>query len=257
VTAPPPPALTWAGAVMALRAIYSAYGGWHTAVYFSEEVHAPERNVARATFSGIALVGVLYLLVNAAVLYVLPLGALAKSNLAVADAARVVLGPWSERAVTGLAMISVAAICNLQVMLHVRTTFAMGRNGVFPPGLARVARGGTPRWSLLVVLVFSVGFAASGVYETLLSIYAPLAMLTFLLLGLAVMRLRRREPDLPRPWKMPLYPLPALFSIGLNVLLLVVFLSEDWKDAAWSVGLLLLPLPLYIYGARRWRGALA
>src|SRR5437588_581203 len=56
LAAPPPPLYTWVAAAVALRAIYGAYGGWQAAVYFSEEVHEPERNIARATFAGIALV---------------------------------------------------------------------------------------------------------------------------------------------------------------------------------------------------------
>ena len=253
---PPPgpsPVLSWTAAVLALRAIYGAYGGWHTAVYFSEEVHEPQRNVARATFSGIALVTVLYVLVNAAVFTVLPATVVAKSTLAVADAARVVMGPVGSTVVTALAMLSVAAIANLQVMFQTRTTFAMARNGVFPPALAKVAPGGTPRRSLLVVFAFSVAFAATGVYERLLSIYTPLAMLTFFLLGVASMVLRRREPELARPWRMPLYPLPALFSCAVNGALLVIFLADDPVNGLLAALLLVLPLPLYVYGAKRWR----
>src|SRR6201996_6179376 len=72
VASPLPPAFTWVAAMVALRAIYGAYGGWEAGIYFSEEVHEPGRNVVRTTFSGIALVAALYLLVNAAVLHVLP-----------------------------------------------------------------------------------------------------------------------------------------------------------------------------------------
>ena len=108
--APPPPLFTWVAAAVALRAIYGAYGGWQAAVYFSEEVHQPERNIARATFAGIALVTALYVLVNAAVLHVVPVGILVNSTLAVSDAAAMVLGPGSGTIVTVLAIICVATI---------------------------------------------------------------------------------------------------------------------------------------------------
>ncbi|HEY4274503.1 MAG TPA: amino acid permease, partial [Rhizomicrobium sp.] len=92
VTAPvPPPVFSWVAAAIALRAIYGAYGGWEAVVYFSEELHEPERNVARATFGGIALVTVIYVLINAAVLYVLPMGMLTHSTLAVSDAMTLVM----------------------------------------------------------------------------------------------------------------------------------------------------------------------
>lgn len=252
------PRFTWVAAAVALRAIYGAYGGWHAAVYFSEEVRQPERNIARATFSGIVLVTVIYGLVNAAVLHVLPLSVLAGSNLAVSDAAKVVLGPGSGVAVTALAMISVASIANLQIMEHVRTSFAMARNGVLPPSLARVSRGGTPRISLLVVLAATIAIIAGAervkgeLYEVLLNLYAPMVMVVFLVLGLAAIRLRLAEPDLPRPWKMPLFPLPALLSIAINATLLVLFLVTDWKTGIWSALLLATALPIFWFGRARW-----
>ena len=132
-SAPPPPLFTWVAAAIALRAIYGAYGGWQAAVYFSEEVHEPERNIARATFAGIALVTALYVLVNAAVLYVVPVGLLVSSTLAVSDAATMVLGAGSGTVVTILAIICVATIANLQVMEHVRTTYAMARRACCRP----------------------------------------------------------------------------------------------------------------------------
>ena len=144
ITAPSPPIFTWAAAAVAVRAIYGAYGGWQSAIYFSEEVHEPERAVARATFGGIALVTTLYLLVNAAVMHVLPIGALANSTLAAADAAKVVLGPGGGVVVTALAIIAVATLANLQIMEHSRNTFAMARKGLLPPRLARVSEGGAP-----------------------------------------------------------------------------------------------------------------
>ena len=257
-TGAPIPHFTWVAAAVALRAIYGAYGGWHAAVYFSEEVRQPERNIARATFSGIVLVTAIYVLVNAAVLHVLPLSVLAGSNLAVSDAARRVLGPGSGVAVTALAMISVASIANLQIMEHVRTSFAMARNGVLPPSLAQVSPGGTPRMSLVVVLAATIAIIAGAdrvkgqLYEVLLNLYAPMVMVVFLVLGLAAIRLRLAEPDLPRPWTMPLFPLPALLSIAINVTLLVLFLVTDWKTGIWSALLLATALPIFWFGRARW-----
>ena len=122
---------------MALRAIYGAYGGWQAAIYFSEEVETPERNVARATFTGIALIAALYVLVNAAVLHVLPLGIFTHSTLAAADAAKIVLGPGSGTIVTALAILCVATLANIQIMELTRTSYAMARKGALPrcPGV--------------------------------------------------------------------------------------------------------------------------
>jgi APA family basic amino acid/polyamine antiporter len=259
--APPPPLFTWVAAAVALRAIYGAYGGWQAAVYFSEEVHEPERNIARATFAGIALVTTLYVLVNAAVLHVVPVGILVNSTLAVSDAAAMVLGPGSGTIVTILAIICVATIANLQVMEHVRTTYAMARKGMLPPGLATVSVSGTPRAALVVVLVSialvitGATFIKGGLYEVLLNLYAPNIMIIFLLLSYGALKLRRTEPDLPRPYKMPFYPVPALISIVINGILLVLFLTTDLVTSVWSIIFLALAVPLYFVGRSRWRAA--
>jgi APA family basic amino acid/polyamine antiporter len=258
---PPPPLFTWVAAAVALRAIYGAYGGWQAAVYFSEEVHQPERNIARATFAGIALVTALYVLVNAAVLHVVPVGILVNSTLAVSDAAAMVLGPGSGTIVTVLAIICVATIANLQVMEHVRTTYAMARKGMLPPGLATVSASGTPRAALVVVLVCialvitGATFIKGGLYEVLLNLYAPNIMIIFLLLSYGALKLRRTEPDLPRPYKMPFYPLPALVSMVINGILLVLFLTTDLVTSIWSIIFLALAVPLYFLGRSRWRAA--
>ena len=114
---------------MAIRVIYQTYAGWDGAIYFSEEVQRPERNVARATFWGIGLVTILYVLVNAAVLHVLPVNAIAGSALAVGDAAKVTLGALGDKVVTLVGLLSLAAIVNLQIMASPRIIWRMARDG--------------------------------------------------------------------------------------------------------------------------------
>lgn len=257
--AAPPPAFSWIAAMTALRAIYGAYGGWEAAIYFSEEVHAPERNVARATFIGIALITAIYLLINAAVLHVLPIRALVNSKLAAADAAARVLGPASGVVVTGLAILCVATLANIQILELTRTNFALARAGRLPRVLANVSRSGTPRLALLTgcIAIAAIIAAADSVkgplYEILLDLYAPFIMLIFLAMSYGVIHLRRAEPDLPRPWKMPLYPLPAIVSLVLNAGLLMVFLVSDWKTGIWSALLLACAVPLYWLGNSYWK----
>jgi len=255
--APPPPVFSWIAAAVAIRAIYGAYGGWEAAVYFSEELHEPERNVARATFGGIALVTVIYTLINAAVLHVLPMGVLTQSTLAVSDAMAAVLGPGSGVVVTVVAMWCVATIANLQVMEHVRNTYAMAREGRLPAMLANVSKSGTPRAALGVVVVatslviLGADHIKGGLYEVLLNLYAPNIMIIFLLLSFGAIRLRQKEPDLPRPYKMPLYPLPALIAIAANGLLVVLFVVSDWHTGLYSLLSLSLAFPLYFLGRGR------
>jgi APA family basic amino acid/polyamine antiporter len=79
-------------------------------------------------------------------------------------------------------------------------------------------------------------------------------MLIFLILAYGAIRLRNREPDLPRPYKMPFYPWPALLTIAANGALLVLFVVSDWRTGIYSLLSLALAWPLYVLGRSRWRG---
>jgi APA family basic amino acid/polyamine antiporter len=231
-------ALSLAGLIIAMRAVYTTYDGWSTAVYFGEELKAPERNIARATFTGIAVVTVLYVLVNLGLLHVLSTDQISASTLPAADAATAVLGGFGGTLITLLAVVSVAAIANLQAMFLTRVAYGMARDGVMMRALARVARSGTPRFALFATALGGALFAATGVYEHLIAISVPLAITTNAATDLAAIRLRLREPGLPRPFRMPLFPLPALLGLAINGALLVALIIEDPVHS--SLGLLLL-----------------
>lgn len=233
------PAVGVAAFAIAMRGVAITYGGWASCVYFCEELHAPERNVVRATFGGILLVMLLYLGVNAALLHVLTPGQIATSKLPVADAAAAVLGPTSGVAITLLAVFSVVAIANLFVMSASRIGFAMARNGVLPAVLARVSRSGTPRMALLCTTAGAAVLASSGAYERLIAIGAPFTIGVAAVCDIAAVRMRFKEPQLPRPFKMPLFPFPALFGFGVNALLLAAIFYEDPLDSSLGVGLVL------------------
>lgn len=233
------PVLSLVGLIIAMRAIYTTYDGWNTAVYFSEEVHEPERNIARATFTGLGVVTTLYVLVNLGLLHVLSIDQLSTSNLPAADACAAVLGRSGGTFITVLAVISVAAIANLQTMFVTRIAYGMARDGVLLRALARVTRSGTPWFALLATVLGGAIFAATGVYEHLIAISVPLVITTNVATDLAVIRLRIHEPDLPRPFRMPLFPLPALLGLAINIALLLALVIEDPLHSLIALGLLL------------------
>ncbi|MFC4293680.1 APC family permease [Novosphingobium tardum] len=244
----PSPAVTLAGVVIALRLTLTTYAGWNASCYFSEEMHEPERNVARATFMGIGLVTLLYLAVNAALLHVMTPAQLASSKLPAADALQRTLGGSSGLVITIIAVISVGAIANLMCMQFTRVAFAVSRDGALPAFLSQVAPGGTPRLAMVTTIGFAMLFAASGTYETLVTIAAVPGSLILLAIDLAAMRLRRIEPDLPRPFRMPLFPLPALVGALCNIAIIAAMV---WQDPANSlIGIVLLACVGVVYIAR-------
>ena len=221
------PVLGITAIAIAIRSVFMTYAGWNASVYFCEELREPSRNVVRATFIGILAIAGLYVLMNAAMLHVLSPAEMARSNLPAADALAKVLGGKSDMVVTLLALVSVGAIANLSIMQYTRTAFSVARDGSLPMTLTRVSANGTPRLALTVTVLGSLVFAVAGGYETLLAIAAPPTMLINLVVDAAAIRLRLSEPDLPRPFRMPLYPLPALVAGAINAAIIVAVFWED------------------------------
>ena len=236
----PVPLVTVAAMATAMRAVAITYGGWNAAVYCSEEMQRPERNIVRVTFGGILLVILLYLAVNGALFHVLSRGQIAASNLPVADATAAVLGPASGKVITILAILAVVTICNLMVMFVSRIVFAMARNGILPSFLTRVSTSGTPRMALLCTTAIAALLASSGSYERLIAIGAPFLIGVPAITDLAAIAMRIREPDLERPFRMPLFPLPALFGFLVNALLVGAIFYEDPFDSSIGIALLIV-----------------
>jgi basic amino acid/polyamine antiporter, APA family len=254
-SAVPGGALGLAALAFAMRAIVVTYYGWNTTIYFCEELKEPARNVVRATFTGILAITALYLLMNAALLSVLTPAQMAASKLPAGDALAMTVGPWSDTLVTALAVLSVAAIANLTVMQFTRTSYGVARDGALPPILARVSSNGTPRFALAITVLTALVLTVSGSYETLLAMAAPPAMLINLIVDLTALRLRRTEPELHRPFRMPLYPLPALVGATINALLVAAMVMEDPVNSSIGFAVLLVIGAIYLVGPRLRRPA--
>jgi amino acid transporter len=112
-------------------------------------------------------------------------------------------------------------------MKSARISFALARAGQLPSKLGEVAPSGIPRWSLAVSSVLAIAFAATGTYETVVAMNVAVGLLVVIAVNLSAIRLRRSEPDLPRPFRIPWFPLPPLIAIGLNAALLAALIYED------------------------------
>jgi len=233
------------GIVVAMRAIINTYDGWQEIVLFGEEVERPERTLPRAMATGILSVAVLYLLVNISLLHVLSPADMANSTLPAADAAKVALGPTGDLAFTLFGVVSVAAITNLAVMKSARIAFALARAGHLPAMLSAVASTGTPRPALTVSSILAAAFAASGTYKTVVAMNVAMTVALVVVVNVAAIRLRRTEPDLPRPFRIPFYPLPAVAAAGLNLALLAALVFEDPMHSLGGLALLAIIGAIY------------
>src|SRR5438445_3997123 len=135
------PAPSLAGLVVALQAVVITYGGWQSALYFTEEDRDPNRNLPRSMIAGVVSVIVVYLLVNLALLSVLPLRDFARSTLPAADAAQILLGSRGRELITVLSLVSLPPLLNAIMMIGTRILVAMGRDGLLRRRTAQVTAG--------------------------------------------------------------------------------------------------------------------
>jgi APA family basic amino acid/polyamine antiporter len=197
---------------------------------------------------GAALSVASYLLVNAAILYILPMPVLQQSKLAAADAITLIFGEQSGKTVTFFLMISILGIVNAQVMFNPRVLFSMSRDGLFLPQGARVNAGGTPSvampLSVLMAIVFILsGKEASGKLSDIATFFFVLGYGS----GFAsLLRLRQTEPNISRPWKVPGYPIVPWIVLIASVAFLVGAAIQDPASSRYALIFMVLSYPLFL-----------
>jgi APA family basic amino acid/polyamine antiporter len=201
------------------------YGGWNEAAYVSAEVAGPGRNLPRALFCSLALVTVVYLLVNLAYARVLGLAGMAASSAVAADALRAVMGEQGARLISVLIAISALTSANATVLTGARTTYAFGRDEPMFALLGRWdSRHHTPSNALAVqgmiaLALVVMGAATRSGFATMVEYTAPVFWLFFVLSGVALFVLRRQLPRRRRPFSVPFYPFTPLLFCGTSAYL--------------------------------------
>jgi amino acid transporter len=242
---------------LALVFVLLTYGGWNEAVYVSAEVENPRRNIARGLLLSIAIITALYLLVNWAFLRGLGLVGLAASEAAAADLMRHVVGESGARLVSLLVVISALTSANATVITGARTNYALGRDFRLFEFLGRWhERAHTPTNALLVqgaialALVFAGSFAREG-FTALVEYTAPVFWFFFFLAGLSLIVLRTKDPNVQRPFRVPLYPLTPVFFCAACLYMLQSSLTYAGGGAVAGVLVLLVGLPVLLFAYQR------
>jgi basic amino acid/polyamine antiporter, APA family len=236
--------------VPAIRAILTAYDGWYAPIYTAEESVDAPRTLPRALIGGALLVAVLYLAINAALLRVLSVTELAASKLPAADAARIVLPQGSVTLVTALSILIVLGLMNSNVITGPRVLFSMGREGWLSPKAAAVNRGGTPHVALVATTATGAAMVLSGTFNDIIALFAVLILLYYIAAFLAVFVLRRRSPEVPRPYRALGYPVSTGVVLLGSIGFLVAAVIEDWRSGVAALIFLSLCVPAYAFAAR-------
>ncbi|GAB4042519.1 APC family permease [Spirosoma jeollabukense] len=236
----------WLGILAALQAVFYTYDGWHTAAYFTEEDVDPSRNLPRSMIRGVLLIIGIYILVNLALLYVLPMSTLAGSKLPAADAVQLLFGPGSAKVVTFLLMISIMGIINAQIMFNPRVIFAMGRDGLFFPFVTHVNEGGTPLNATILTASASILMILTNTYSQLSDIATFFFVLCYASCFAALIRLRKTEPELPRPVLAWGYPFSTWTLLIASLAFLVGVVLSDFESSRYALGFIAVSYPVYL-----------
>lgn len=243
-----------AGFMAALVAALWAYDGWNDLNQVAGEIRRPERSIPIALIVGVAIVGALYILMNAAVQFVMPASAIANSERPASDAAALVMGSLGASMVSVGMAVSMLVTLNGTTMSGARVPFAVARDGYFFAALAEVhPRFRTPSVSIIVqgvlaVLLLLVG----GSFRQLFSLAIFAEWLFYMITASTVFVFRRRDPAAQRPYKVWGYPLvPALFVVASAVLLYYTFTDNFWNSMLGTL-VILAGIPVfYLFWRRR------
>lgn len=245
----------------ALQGAFWAYDGWNRITYIAGEVKDPQRNLPRSLFIGMAAVMVIYVTLNIAYAWVMPIGEMAQSKLVAADVADQFFaggGRWIALVV----MISTLGAANGCILASARVYFAMARRNVFPALLGRAhPRYHTPAASLVVQAVWSILLLFSGTFDTLTDTLIFVSWIFYGASAYGVFVLRRKEPDTPRPYRVPGYPwLPWIFILFSAVFLVLTIYNDVTAyraavaagkpaviNSALGAALVLLGAPVYFF----------
>jgi basic amino acid/polyamine antiporter, APA family len=241
------------GFMVALIAALWAYDGWSDVTQMAGEVKNPQRSMPLALVGGIAIVGALYMLTNAAIQYVLPATAIALADRPTVDAMRVVAGHWGAALVTIGMSVSMAATFVGSSLSGARVTFAAARDGLFFEGLAHVnQRFKTPDTSLILqATLTSLLLLFIGRFQALFSLAIFAMWLFYGLTVSTVFVFRRRDDPATRPFSMIGYPiLPAIFILAA-IGIAVFSIYNDPRNSLVGLAIILCGIPIHYVLKRR------
>jgi basic amino acid/polyamine antiporter, APA family len=237
--------------VVALQAVIVTYDGWYGAIYFVEEDRDPARNLPRSAIGGVLACIAIFVLVNVALLHVLPNPQLAASQMPAADAAMAVFGRHGSQIILIISLITVVSTINATLLISPRILFGMSRDGLLPRWITSVNSGGTPSAALLLCTLVSAALILSGSFETLVAVSAFLYVAVYISGFVALFVLRWRQPDLARPFRTWGYPWTTLAVLLASVGFLVAAVISDIMHTLFTLAVMAVSYPVYFLAAKK------
>lgn len=244
------------GFFAALVAALWAYDGWNNVSMVASEVKDPQRNLPLALVIGTLAVMVIYMLANVAYFYVLPAEGVANSDRVAGEMMRRIFGAPGAGLVSIAAMISIFAALNGSILTGARVPFAVAKDGLMWPSLAKIhPQYFTPANSIVALSLWSMVIVLSGGYDFLFNLVIFASWILYGMATASVIVLRRKRPDLHRPYKTIGYPfVPVLFVLVTIALLGQTFYDRPGQSML-GLCIIVMGLPLYAYWSRKALGS--
>ena len=245
-------AALFSAVIVALQAVIYTYDGWTGPLYFGGEIKNPGRDIPRSMATGVLLVLAIYLLINVTFVRVLGVARMAGDPFVASTVGRAIFGAQSDTLVRSLILVSVLGGLNAIMLMASRPAFAMAEDGLLPRALRSVNAGGTPVGAHWASIGIGLAFILTDSYNTVLAIVAFFFVANYALSFLSVFALRRKEPDTPRPFRVPGYPFTPALVLVASIAFLVGAVIGDKANSVRALVLLGLSYPIYL-GVRRLR----
>ena len=230
----------------ALQAVFYSFDGWHGVIYLGGEIKEPEKSVPRTIFISVFSVVTIYFLLNAAVLYVLPIDQIAGNNFALGLAAEKVFGALGGPVIRVIMIVSLLSCINAVLLFSSRILYGLSLDGLFFKGMASVNEGGTPIRALYLSIAVAFVFVL-GTFEQVMAILSFFFVANYALSYISLFVLRRREPDLKRPYLAWGYPWTTALALLFSIAFLAGALITNHEQALVAFLILLLSYPLFLY----------
>ena len=233
---------------LALIFVLLSFGGWNEAAYISSELKTGSKNMAFVLIGSILVITLIYLLINMAFINALGLEGIASSEAVGIDMMRVTLGENGVLLIGILVTLSALTSLNSTIFTGARSNYAMGKDFVALSFLGKWnGEKSAPVNSLIVQGVIAVALVIFGAFtrngfESMVDFTAPVFWFFFLCTGVSLIVLRKKRPDTPRPFKVPLYPVTPILFIAFSAYMLYSSLSFTGVGSLVGVGILLIGL---------------
>jgi APA family basic amino acid/polyamine antiporter len=232
----------FAAVIIALQGVLYTYDGWYGVIYFGEEVRNPKRDVVRSMIGGVLTIIAIYIVVNLAYVYVLPMSELAGEKFAAGAVANKIFGVYGDKTIRVLAILSLLSTINAYTLTSPRILYAMSCDELFAHRATRVNKGGTPTVTLLISTIVAMLFIFRS-FEQVLAALAFFFVANYAMAYLSLIILRWREPELPRPYRAWGYPWTTIIVLMGSIAFLVGAVISDKRHSLFALAILAVSGP--------------